>query len=748
MGIALVQSNTGSFNATSGSATLPTGTTAGSMVLLCAAIFGTDVTEDYSLDPPAGFDWVSGDAVSSGSPRANRPYIWIKRNTSAESSWTLTPLKTGSSGFARDVVWAVFEVAGTGLDRIGASITTASAGSARFGAVSTIAVAGTDTAVTSRSTGNTESSACYDTLTFAVHAATSANTTVPTITNHMNGFVEVASVSRVGTKAIAMSVSTKGSAALGPQACTATISPSSATYACAVTLYADGARYAPDLPAFTGFEFGTATSIATGSILLAGSAPFDSVVGSPAVVTTSPRSGTYCLELSASAAAECLTWGVTGGTVMGPYMPTNDTPLVFRFCVYFPTSLPSGDVELASFEAGSLANGGVLWYRSASQKLGVVLGTGTEVLSDATVAADSWIGVDGRFDPRFTNHLCDWAVDYDASISDTTGPVPQAQAVGASTSVANANLFRLGWSTAKTATVRYDDVACSKAWGAYPINDIRVTVVEPDQAGTPTVSGTATNFKTFTGGPAGTLTTWSAATTRSALATGPPPVVGATGVGLVQVSVAASDYVEVPMGTFTAAPDYVLRAVRWYAAGAAASTASATLRLVVVDTAGTLVNEILLGHHGLDATTLRWLCLPHTMNYSGGTGYYEITQARMDALKIRIGYSTDATPDLGVYSVFCEVAYQPVVTWGVIGEAGDLQATLTVDPVTGAVTSATLNTAPTLGATLRWVSLSGGAGSQPVAAAGSFTQAFPAALDSSEVTSIEVESDPELADRE
>lgn len=668
----ILQSNTGSFSATSGSATLLTPTTAGSMVVLCTAILGADGSFVWELEPPTGFFQGSGSHVSGAT--ANKPYIFIKKNTSGEDTWLLEPRKDSASGNARDVVWAVFEVAGTGLDRGGADLGTfnpaASAG--QWGLVNTAStVAGTESAVASRSTGNSDATPCYDNLAFAIWAATSPNTTIPVLSAHTNGFVEVAQVSRVGaTRALTLSVAIRPSLTLGALESTVSISPSSACYTAMAVLFADGAKYAPDLAVIFGAELGTATSIATGSILLSGTAPFDTVVGTPAVVTTSPRTGTYCLELSSTSAAECLTWGSVGPDVMGPLNPNTFFPYVFYVPVYFPT-LPGVDVELASCEAGSLANGVTLWYRTASQKLGMTVGTGTEVLSDATVSASTWIAVDGRWDPRFTNHLVDWRVDYDSL--DATAPVTQTQAVGASTSIADPTLFRLGWTTSKTATVRYDDVAVSKAWGAYPIGDTRITVVKPDPAGTPTVSGSATNFRTFTGGPAGTLTAWSAATTVTALDE-IPPVAGASGDGLLQIAVAATDYVEIPMATFTAAPGNVLRAVRWYVAGCAASTASATMSIKFVDTGG-VVNEIgqLAGHHGLDATTLRWLCRMHRFGAAYlGTGFYQITQARMDALKVRVGYSGDATPDLGIYAVFAEVAYQPVEPVPVFGQPGGL----------------------------------------------------------------------------
>jgi hypothetical protein len=704
----ILQSNTGSFSGATGNATLPTPTTAGSMVVLCATILGADGVFAWDLDVPTGFYQASGGDPAGAT--ANKPYIFVKRNTSGEDTWTLTTRKDEASGNARDVVWAVFEVTGTGLDRYGADLLGSGFPinpglyTAQYGLVNTgNLVSGTESAVASRTTGPTDPTPCFDNLAFAVWAATSADTTIPVLSGYTNGFAEVAQVSRVGsTRAFTMAVAVAPSLLVGSLESTASISPSSAAYAGMVVLFADGARSAPDIAAMTGFEFGTATGITAGSTTYLGTAPFDTVVGSPAVVTTNPRSGAYCAELSSVAAAEYLTWGCVGPDVMGTIQPTQFFPLVGYLNVYLPTPLPGADVELASCEAGSLANGMTVWYRSASQKIGVKVGTGTEVLSDATVAADTWISIDFRWDPRFTNHLVDWRIDYNSSTSDATPPVPQTQAVGAGTSLADPTLFRLGWSTAKTATVRIDDPVVSKLWGSYPIGDTRIVAVGPDQADTPTIVGTSTNFKTFTGGPAGTLSTWSAATTRSALNEIPPSVGSGVGTGLLQVTAAAGDYCEIPMATFTAAPNNVLRAVRWYAAACAASTAVATLSVKSVDSGGTMVSEVgqFAAAHGLDATTLRWLSRMHR----GTDSFYQITQARMDGLKLRVGYSGDATPDIGVHAVLAEVAYSPADVIGVLeAEDGAFKVYARQDPNSGAIASYLVTTpAGTRGATANW----------------------------------------------
>jgi hypothetical protein len=223
----------------------------------------------------------------------------------------------------------------------------------------------------------------------------------------------------------------------------------------------------------------------------------------------------------------------------------------------------------------------------------------------------------------------------------------------------------------------------------------------PDQAGTPTISGASTNFRTFTSN--GTLATWTAATTRAVL-DDIPPVIGASADGLTQITAAANDYCQIPMETFTCAPNFVPRAVRWYAAPWAATTTTATCGMQFFDTddpflTGANTQPIIIsGDHGFDSTTLIWWCVMHR----GSKPYYELSQARVDGLRARFGYSNDATPDVGIHCVFYEFAYAPADVIGSI-EMEDGAFTLYVrqDPNSGAIASLLATTpAGTRGATM------------------------------------------------
>jgi len=684
----IIQSATGDFeSASSGTVSLANPTVAGSTVIICAAQDG-DHSTGKNLGIPTGF-------AAASTPLSgllwNQVRVYTLRNgPGGQTSWSL-PLLGGSG--TRQVVWAAFELLGVGVQPYDVpSIDSITRG--WFAKPPGAAVTNADTAVASLSSGITGVTACYDVLGLSVHAATGTDTTVPVFSGRTNNWQELVTASRANaTRSLALSVGILPSIDVAKFESTLSVSPSSYMSGYVVMLYADGAKFVPDYAAIFGAEIGTGSGLDSGSITVPGTAPWDTVTGTPAITTTTPRSGSYCTEHSAAAAAECITWTEDGA--LHANTPDNTFALVGRFCFLFPSTPPAADTELFSVEAGAvgLSNGVTIWYRAASGKLGVTIGAGTEVLSDAAVAADTWVGVDFRYHTAVTNHLFDWQVDYDSV--DDTAPVVQAQAVGASTFADNITVVRQGWSTAHTATVRYDDVAVSKIWGCYPIGDVRILPLKIDPAGTPTVVGTEANFKVFTNN--GSMATWTAAGTRTAL-DDIPPTTGATADGLAQVAVATADRVRLPMQTYLAAPDFVLRAVRHYIAGWAASGNPGSLLAASSDGTDQLM-AVALADHGFDSSALRWLCGMHKDLSSEGP--YVLTQAKLDAMYLEVGGSDDANPDVGVHAVLSEVAITPAQVLGIAdAEGGAFTVYVRQDPISGAPASYLVTTpAGTRGAT-------------------------------------------------
>jgi hypothetical protein len=118
------------------------------------------------------------------------------------------------------------------------------------------------------------------------------------------------------------------------------------------------------------------------------------------------------------------------------------------------------------------------------------------------------------------------------------------------------------------------------------------------------------------------------------------------------------------------------------------------------------------------------------------------TQAELDAAALRVGFSTDATPDIGVEALYLEVAIGKTRTQQLLGDA----AAVEVDPTRLGMMSTTVTAPADLGATLRWTD-TGGSGSQYVAPAGSYTKQFDPASQA-DVSVVEIESDPEFTERE
>jgi hypothetical protein len=320
--------------------------------------------------------------------------------------------------------------------------------------------------------------------------------------------------------------------------------------------------------------------------------------------------------------------------------------LVTRVCFYLP-SLPGSDADLFSLCQVAGTPDLQVRYRTASQKIGLQIASATEQLSDATVSASTWIGVDIRYDVSGTTYTADWSVDYGA------GPVEQAQATRGSVAPSLVGNLILGWTGSATQTVRYDDIAASRIRGQYPLGDIRIYPLGVDPAGSVTISGTTGNFQTMSAN--GTLAAWNATTARGAI-DDIPPTISASADGIVQSTTAASDYVEIPMQTRDAAANAeAIRAVKWYFPMWAASGTANSIGLRGYD--GTTETTLFsTADPGADnsTTTPVWICKMHRT--LGSALHRTWTQTQLDALTARVGFSGDASPAVGVHAVIAEVA--------------------------------------------------------------------------------------------
>ena len=378
--------------------------------------------------------------------------------------------------------------------------------------------------------------------------------------------------------------------------------------------------------AVTGFEFGTTTCWANG---IAGSRVVDAATGTPAIVTTSPRTGTYCLEITAAAAVENVAWTtdtLTTGQNRGRCV----------FAVYFPSSLPAANVVLAEWH--STGWNGELRFNQATGKIAAGMEGGAST-DGPTISPDTWYHIELYYDSSITTTAMDWWVDGTA----------QTQVSRAGGTAGAVSQFNLGSSASQTLTARYDDLLIDTAAAAIPTqyNKHKVVVLKVDPAGTVTLSGTTGNFNTFTAN--GTLAAWNATTARNNIDE-LPPVFGASADGFCQITLQTTDYVQIPMTSYTLAGGETIAGLRMVAPGWATSTTAATIGFRSWN--GTTETTLLAAADpGFDntSTTSAWVCKMCTLADFD-------TQSELDALVFRVGFAGDATPDIGIHAIYAELA--------------------------------------------------------------------------------------------
>lgn len=408
----------------------------------------------------------------------------------------------------------------------------------------------------------------------------------------------------------------------------------------------------------TGFEFGTTAGWATGNT---GNKVFDTITGTPTISTTAPRTGTYCLEISAAGASEAVQWNTN---TFGASKNRGRAVFAFRFV----TSLPGGDSVLACFTAGVNAE---FVFNSTTGKL-AVRHEGQSFVDGPTPVADTWYVIELAVDISGATRTIDWWVDTAA----------QTQASFATTADVFVG-FEMGCSfAAQTLTTRFDDVVlwADTASISGPKGKHTVRPLNVDTGGTVTLSGTTANFNTFVSN--GTLTAWNATTARNNIDE-IPPTIGASADGFVQVNLATSDYVEIPMTTYTLAAGEAVSACRMLAPGWATSTTAATIGFRSWNgTTETILQAGTVDPNFDNSTTApAWVCKMLTLADVD-------TQGEIDALAFRVGFSSDATPDMGIHAIYAELAVQEATAVTIDGTAS----------ITGAGTLAALATQPTLAA--------------------------------------------------
>jgi hypothetical protein len=679
-------------------------TTAGNKALIF-------ITSPTGLTVPTG--WTADRAVGTALWAVQSPEL-----TAGETSWTFTCSALGvDTGFS----WYVAELSNIDL------VEPLDASAVSDVAPQTVADGGT------LSTGTTPLNAALDTVVFAVFMAGTTNADPWSFyTNDFGEVVDVQAPVGATLSGYNLAVARKfvtGSTGQFSSTATLTTTGGSVTAAALVVAYraADSPIVAP-LAHFVGFGQGTHGGInaTTGVNSLMGQGlAHTGTWGSSYLIEPGGRNSSYRLKIVQAGAGSA----VRTGSVSSP-----SGSIGFDVQIVSAT----GTVVVASIATSGGATLARLEYDSAASKFGVRCGTtGTVSWQAGTTATNTWVWIDLRLKVNTSTWRAEWRLE--------TG-------VGAYTEQAAAELggqspntiatLAMGSAIAQTVTSYFSNVCLSNYYVAYPLGPHQIRLLTVDSAGTPTVSGTSTNFSRFTAN--GTLAAINAAT-AALLVDEVPPTVSASADGVCQTAVAASDYIEFPMAPCTLAADEVVVGVRMLAAmwdGTGTGTGTIGIRGWDGTTETTLIAASVSFDAGsptaVSSTEPYW----QTAMWPSPNGW---TQAELDALALRFGFSTDATPDKGTDALYLEYAIRKATTTTVIGEAGGVALESNVNPNTTGVRSLVTTTPSDQGTTLNWTD-AGGPHTQAVAASSTDTQTLDAGA--GEVTDMEVVSGNEAPDRE
>lgn len=644
--------------------TLPTGVDAASTVMLAVAVLSANTV-------PGQAAWTTLTAASTGNVRIARlQRSSVNGLTGGDSSWTLTGFTVSSL-----VAWIVWEQPG---------VDPAWEMSQDYDATVTNTTSGTSAAASTPAAGTTG----YDEGLFATFAQRETGATPASFTGYTADWAEVDQVSGTdGTNSITLAVAARAVQQPAVYSCSATTSQTlTATDSAAGTIngaFAKGSRVAPDVIYIEAAE----------QLTLAHTAPSGSsdtligtVVGNVVASSAGARSGGGGIVVTAAgAAANFQTPALAQAGFWAPF--TRHFEIV--------GSLPGSRVRLWTIPP-SAGNATVAVDIRSDGKLGVTVGTGTEQVSDAVVTADQWFGVDLLLDGRALSVKADWQVRYNAETSGGSGSaagVAQTQAsFGASATTTWGLAQTVGPTSAATITFRTADAFAGRLPQHYPVGDLRTKLLLLDAAATPTVNGTVGNFAHITNNATGsTLTTGAPlATARDNLREGPPPDIGSGQDGICQITAASGDYIDFPFEDADwAALGLVPRGVSLVAVGWGASTTAANIGLSLYD--GTTdypgIGAFSTGalDLGFSNSTTAPVTVRRVIQTSLGNriGW---TPAQVNALKARIGRSSDATPDKGFLWVGLIVACSPVSNRTLFGGLASMQA----DPETEGIQQVTV----------------------------------------------------------
>jgi hypothetical protein len=377
--------------------------------------------------------------------------------------------------------------------------------------------------------------------------------------------------------------------------------------------------------AFTGFEFGTEVG--------AGAGPFDGTTGVAGtdfkVVAGTPVVGSYVGQVTVLNNKNYF-WNTTT-------LGTGKTDLVVSRRFMFST-LPGTANDFTSIDVAASTDRAGFYYDPADQKVHAWINA-VNVASSFTIAVNTWYTLQFKFSCSTNPNTLDWILN----------GVSQTQVSNGSVGATTIARYALGNRGGSTGVVNFDDVAVSVTAADHPLPAYQVRMVGVDTGGTTTEIGTANATVRFTAN--GTLDgTHSSAAILTALSE-VPPLLGATSSGVAQQTAGAGNAVEIPMATYTLTGGETIAGCRLYLAGWAASALGANLGMRAWNgTAETILHGDTAAT-GFDSTTAgAW----YAFMYGGVTD-----QTTLNALAVRMGYSTDVSPVVGAHAIYAELLIVP-----------------------------------------------------------------------------------------
>lgn len=369
----------------------------------------------------------------------------------------------------------------------------------------------------------------------------------------------------------------------------------------------------------TGFNYGLATPTANGGGLC------NTVSGTPAIQSTIKRAGGYALEINPS------------GSTAEFILKNLSTPTVCSGSLYFYfDTLPSASdiIVWLSVSAGGYL--GFRWVSTDGKIHARMVGGSDGNAPDIVISVDTWYRLDFEVDVSANPSTVDFSITPDGGSTYTATQTTYAQAATTFTSI------RIGTYTNTTTCLLYfTDVVVSTA-ADYPIynGDHGVEGLRPGSDGTHNLGGNISNED------GGTTNLYDRLDEDPWITTYNDDLVRQTANG-------TGNYAEILFADTSQTTILGARAILQYAGETTSANRGACI----------IIDE--------DATeTEVWGNPTTTQDYSEGSAFYKSKilptpsggwdQAAVNALKTRIGYSGDASPDPYWLAMIIEVAYVPV----------------------------------------------------------------------------------------